>query len=81
VDMPVGGQAISMPAKRKPVLNDIVLRRGSYFSGRRDDEVIVSERFAVARRIRPGSFIHLIMNGQRRKLFVIGTAISPEHAW
>ena len=81
VDKPISGQAISMPAEPLDVINDIVLRQGSYFTGDRPNEVIISEKFAEARNIAPGSFIHLILNGQRKKLFVVGTAISSEHIY
>ncbi|MBW1784456.1 MAG: FtsX-like permease family protein, partial [Deltaproteobacteria bacterium] len=56
-------------------------RSGTYFTSRRQDEVIVSEAFAQARGIREGDTIHLIMNGQRKALFVVGTAMSSEFVY
>ena len=70
-----------MPATRTPVINNIVIRKGSYFTGDKRNEVIVSEKFAQARNIIPGTFIHLIMGGKRKKLFVVGTAISSEYIY
>jgi putative ABC transport system permease protein len=78
VEKPLSGKVISMPEIREPVINDIILKRGSYFSLDKRNEVIVSEKFAKARNINPGSFIHLVLNGQRKKLFVTGTAICSE---
>jgi putative ABC transport system permease protein len=78
VSKPLSGKVISLPSTRKPVLNNIVLRSGGYFTGQRRNEVIVSEKFAQARHLAPGKFIHLIMNGQRKKMFIIGIAISSE---
>ena len=78
VHRPLSGKVISMPSAKKPVINNIVLRAGSYFTAQRRNEVIVSEKFAQARNISPGNFIHLIMNGQRKKMFVIGIGISSE---
>ncbi|NCC50893.1 MAG: ABC transporter permease [Spartobacteria bacterium] len=81
VDKPISGVAISMPVEPEPVINNIVMRQGSYFTAERRNEVIVSEPFAKARNVRPGTFIHLVLNGQRKELFVVGTAISSEHIY
>ena len=80
-DKPIGGLVLSMPDVPVPVINNFVLRRGSYFSGGRRAEVIISEAFAKARRISPGTFMHLIFNGERRRVLVVGTAISAEHTY
>lgn len=78
VEQPINGLVLSMPEKQEPVINTLIMRQGSYFSGTRRDEVIVSEKFAKARNIHAGTFLHLILNGQKKKLFVVGTAISSE---
>ena len=80
-DKPIGGMVLSMPDEPGPVINNFVLRRGSYFSQGKRQEVIISEAFAKARRLSPGSFIHLIFNGERRRVLVVGTAISSEYAY
>ena len=67
--------------KNKSVINNIVLRRGSYFTNDKLNEVIVSEKFAQERNLMPGNFVHLIMNGQKKKLFIVGTAISSEYIY
>lgn len=74
----VTGLALSMPPEPLPVINNIVLRRGSYFTENRLNEVIVSEQFAKTRDIEPGDMLYLIMDGQRKQVYVVGTAISPE---
>ncbi len=81
VGKPISGLALSLPDNPAPVINNIIMRRGSYFTDDRRNQVIISEKFAEAWRISPGSFIHLVMNGQRKQLFVIGTAISSEHIY
>jgi len=78
VEQLVTGMALSMPAEPLPVINNFVLRRGSYFTETRRNEVIISEKFAEARDIDPGDMLHLIMDGQRKQVYVVGTAISPE---
>jgi putative ABC transport system permease protein len=78
VEKPISGKVITLPDERLPVINGIVLKRGSYFTDGQRDEVIVSEKFAEARNINPGDFIHIVLKGQRKKLFVVGSAISSE---
>lgn len=79
---PISGTVLSLPDNYKNTLiNNIVLMRGSYFTAKGKNEVIVSEKFAEARKISPGTFINLIMNGQKKKLFVVGTAISSEFVY
>ena len=78
VDEPVCGRVVSLPENPGPTMSGIVMRRGSYFTPSRRDEVIVSEKFATARDVVPGGFLTLILNGRKQKLFVVGTAISSE---
>ena len=78
---PISGRVISMPALPRPVINDIVMRRGSYFSGDRLEETIVSDAFAEARGIHPGDTIHIILNNRRQALYVVGTAVSSEFVY
>ena len=81
VEQPLSGTLLTLPADPSPVVNGILLRSGTYFTPRRQDEVIVSEAFAEARDIHEGDTIHLIMNGQRKSLFVVGTAMSAEYVY
>ena len=80
-DRPIGGQVLTLPRRPNPHLNAVILRRGGYFNPRERDEVIVSEKFAAARGLAPGMFVHLILNGRRKKLRIVGTAISSEHIY
>ncbi len=75
---PVNVQALSLPDTRQPVINDIVLRQGGYFTDRRRNETIVNDAFARHHGIRPGDWIRVILNNRREELFVVGTAISSE---
>ncbi len=81
VDKPVSGEVLSLPEDKEKVINGIVLLRGTYFTRERRDEVIVSERFSKVRNINPGDFIHLVMNGRKKKLFVVGSAVSSEYMY
>ena len=79
VNKPLTGTVISLPETNTNVINDIYLKSGSYFTPTKKNEVIVSYRFAKARNIRPGSNISLTIKGQKKDLYVIGTAISSEY--
>ncbi len=77
----INGQVLSLPDQRHPVINDLVLRTGSYFTNERSNEVILNDAFARHHQVRPGQWIHLILNNRRQELFVVGTAISSEYVY
>ncbi len=82
VEEPLSGQVLSLPERRDvPMINDVVLRRGSYFTDRRDEEVIVNDAFARKHGLHPGDRIHLLLNNRRQALHVVGTAISSEFVY
>lgn len=81
VEEPLSGTLLTLPETPSPVINGILLQSGTYFTSRREDEVILSEAFARARGITEGQTIHLILNGQRKALFVVGTAMSSEYVY
>jgi len=78
---PISGRAISMPEQRRPVLNDILLRSGAWFSGADDEEVILSDAFARENGILPGHRISVLLLDQLHELLVVGTAMSPEFVY
>jgi putative ABC transport system permease protein len=78
---PLNGLVLSLPNRREPVINDIVLERGGYFSDRRENEVIVSKAFAARHGLKPGDWIRLVLGNRRQELFIVGTAISSEFVY
>jgi putative ABC transport system permease protein len=77
----LNGQVVSLPDRRAPIINDILLRSGSYFTERRENEVIVNDAFARKHGLQPGQWVHLILNNRRQELFIVGTAISSEFVY
>ena len=69
---------ISLPDKKRDVVNDIMMRSGSYFPPEEGNACIVSEDFFKANNMVIGQTIEPIINGERIKLSVSGTAKSPE---
>ena len=75
---PVIGRLTSIPEAGQPELNQLALRSGRWIEPGRDDEVIVNEPFAEAHGLGPGGEFGAIINGHKRTLRVVGTALSPE---
>lgn len=78
---PATGRLISIPARRRAMLNDVVLQAGRYIDAGRPDEVLASEAFANAHGLGPGDSVTAVINGRRRKLTIVGLALSPEYIY
>ena len=82
MDAPAQGRLISLPEGHiAAALNDIALHQGRLPAADRPDEVVVSESFATANGFVPGDRFHAIMNGRKRALTIVGTALSPEYVY
>ena len=80
-DEPISGVSISMPEIPSPVLNDILLMSGTWFSGENDKEVILNDAFAQENGLYPGSRIKALLLDKQHDLLVVGTAKSPEFVY
>ncbi|MEM6792587.1 MAG: FtsX-like permease family protein [Acidobacteriota bacterium] len=78
---PVTGRLVSVPESRTPMLNDLALRKGRYLEPGRSDEVVISEGFATAHELLPGDSLVALINGSRRRLDIVGIALSPEFTY
>jgi putative ABC transport system permease protein len=81
LEEPATGRLVSIPEKARPMLNDLFLASGRYVEPRRDDEVIVSEAFAVANGLKIGDSIGAIINGRWKQLRIVGAALAPEYIY
>ena len=81
MDEPAVGRLVSIPADRRPLLNDLFLRSGRWIAPGRPDEVLVSEGFALKHGLRPGDALTAVLYGTRRRLQVAGIALSPEYVY
>jgi putative ABC transport system permease protein len=81
LDEPATGRLVSVPADERPRLNDLFLRRGTWITPGRSDEVLVSEAFADAHGFRPGDRVGAIINGRRREMVMVGVVLSPEYVY
>ncbi len=78
VAVPLRAQAISLPAQRRPRLNDIYLTDGRLLDPTRDDEILMFRGFARKHGLRPGAKLTATMNGARRTFTIVGLAEAPE---
>jgi putative ABC transport system permease protein len=78
---PASGRLLSIPADRRPNLNDLYLRQGRWIEPDRPDEVLANEAFCRAHGFSPGTRIGAIVNGRRRWLTIVGVALSPEYVY
>ncbi len=81
LDLPALGRFVSLPEQGRPLLNDIRVTAGRYLRPGGRDEVLLSEKFAVAGGFAPGETIRAVINGRSRALLIVGWAIAAEHAY
>src|SRR5678816_95471 len=78
LDEPASGRLVSVPAHRRPLVNDLFLRRGRWIERGRADEVLASEGFMIANKLELGDHVPAVLNGRLRRLTIVGVALSPE---
>lgn len=78
---PVIGQLVSVPERYESELNRLALRSGRMPRAGAPDEAVLSEPFAEAHNLVPGDSLQAIINGNWRKLRVVGLALSPEYVY
>ena len=78
---PVMGRFVSVPEGRQPILNQLALRSGRLPEDGVEDEVVLNEPFAEAHDLGSGDEIVAVINGHRRQLRIVGTALSPEFVY
>lgn len=80
-DDPVSGHLVSLPDKGVGLLNQVYLRSGRLPGSKHSGEILISDSFANAHKLKEGSQIRAIINGRSKTLSVVGQALSPEHIY
>ena len=75
---PASAMVVSIPDLHDQKLNLLYLRSGRLPLPGDEREVVVSEPFAKANHFEIGSTFEAILNGRKRALRIVGTALSPE---
>ena len=79
---PVAGRLISIPENPQSTdLCSLFLRKGRFIEPRRDDEVLASEGFVKAHKLNLNDEIAAVINGKKKKLRIVGVALSPEYVY
>lgn len=78
---PARGLLVSVPERHRPELNGLHLRMGRSVQPGNLGEVVLNEAFAEAHGLRPGDYLHAVINGRKRRLDVVGVALSPEYIY
>lgn len=78
---PVTAVIVSHPDHGQPLLNQLHIKAGGLATTARDNEVVISEAFATAHGLKPGDSVHATINGRRRRLDIVGVAITPEYIY
>ena len=76
---PAIGRLMSVPNFGAPPLNNLHLRSGRWIEPGHGTEVLMSEAFAEAHGLKPGDTVRAILNGRKKELTIVGTAITPEY--
>ena len=81
LDQPAIGRLVSIPANRRPLVNDLYLRVGTWIDPARPDGVLASEAFVNAHHLHPGDTVAALINGRSRRLTIAGVALSAEYIY
>lgn len=78
---PVSARILSVPERRRRVLNDLHLVRGRWFERDGTNQVIVAKRFAREHGLDVGDTLAVVMNNRKQKLRIAALALSPEFVY
>ncbi|MBK8974379.1 MAG: ABC transporter permease [Planctomycetes bacterium] len=86
VDVPemieaASARLVSIPDRGEPLVDGYRLRSGRPPDPLRDDEALASEPFAEAHALRLGTRLPVVLDGRRRLLRIVGTALAPEFTY
>jgi putative ABC transport system permease protein len=73
------GEIVSLPAAPASGVNRVVVKRGRWVESSDKDGVLLSEAFALARRLQPGDRLSILMNGRYQRVTIVGIALSPPY--
>ncbi len=71
-------EVVSLPAAGQPPLGRLVVQAGRLPSPSRSDEAVLLSRFAERWKLTVGDTVPVVLNGELRRLAIVGLAGSPE---
>ncbi len=76
---PISAHIHSVPDHGEPTLNRLHLRAGKLLSSASHQEILISESFALAHKLKPGDTLAALIYGKKQPLRIVGIVISPEY--
>ena len=80
-DKPIEALLLSLPDQGEPQQNRLYLRAGRMLAPFAQGEVLVSDAFAEAHRLKPGDTLRATVYGRSQQFTVVGIAVSPEYLY
>jgi putative ABC transport system permease protein len=81
LDVPGVAEPVNGLVSSLPTADAIHLRRGRLAASGSETEVVLTEPFAEAHALAVGDSLTAVINGRRRRLSVVGVALSPEYVF
>ncbi len=80
---PIIGRMIGFRPDEPQRLNKVFVRSGRMIAEHHSGELeaLVSEGFAIGRKLKPGDRVGALINGKREMLLIVGIATSPEYVF
>src|SRR5436190_4446361 len=78
---PAVGRLVSVPDRAEPTLNRLYLRSGRMIEPGRKGEVVASEAFVLAHKLKPGDTVQAVLHGRKQTLTIVGVVLSPEYVF
>jgi putative ABC transport system permease protein len=80
-DQPPLAQVVSLPPAGQPPLGRIHLQAGRLVQPGRGDEAVLLARFAERSHLAPGDTLPAVLNGELRRILIVGVGSSPEFVY
>jgi putative ABC transport system permease protein len=77
----VEGRVISLPSNGHPLINDIAINSGRYFTSNSGREVLLEEHLADYYEFKPGDWITIKREDKTARFQIVGIVMSPEYIW
>jgi putative ABC transport system permease protein len=77
----IEGKVISLPPHEQPLVNNIIVNSGTYFTDASSREVLVEKHFADYHNLKPGDELVLESNNVKATYYVTGIITSPEYIY
>ncbi|MFC1845896.1 ABC transporter permease [Chloroflexota bacterium] len=77
----VVGRIISLPPHEHPILNNVSIISGSYFTPYSGREILLENHFADYYKLQPGDWLTLEREESKGRFMIAGIVTSPEYIW